>query len=620
MAKVIATTRGENFRTKPKNYRQTVGRTLRYLGSAKWMFIFVIIASLVEVTLNVGGTFMIKIVLDSIVKPINEGTMERITLLYTFLIMIGCYLVGFFFNFVQALLMVRIAQTAVKNMRNELLNKLIKMPLSFYDVNTHGDIMSRFTNDIDMINELFTTSFMEIMTSVFIITAVTVCIFILNWILALVSMVFIPLMVLSIQYFTKKSRKEFHETQISLGKLEGYSEEILAGQRIVKCFNKEEDSIETFAEINKEVNDHSYTSNFNSTLTMPIVNNLTSVNYVLCCLIAALLLFYGVTLPGASVTPGVLISFIAFTKQFNRPLNRITQQIPSIQMALAGADRVYAILDSETEVEHDDNVYHLEYKDNTAYWVGENEYIKVKGDIRLYDVDFSYVKNQPILQDLSLYAKPGQKIAFVGATGAGKTTITNLLTRFYNIDNGLITIDGIDISKIDRYSLRSTMTLVLQETHLFTGTIMDNIRFGRLDATDEECIEAAKIAHAHSFIKKLPDGYNTIIYGTNDTLSQGQRQLLSISRCAVNNPPILILDEATSSVDTRTEKLISKGMDELMKDKTTFVIAHRLSTVKNSNAIMVLDHGKIIERGDHDDLINQKGVYYSLCMGTTKLE
>lgn len=615
------TTRGKNYRTKPKNPLLTMKRTFSYLVKSKFKFIFVICIAILNVVLNLSGTFMIKIVVDSIIQPIIDKTMPEITLLYVFLGMVGVFVLGFILNLIQALMMVRIAQEGLKNFRNDLLNKLLSLPLKFYDKYTHGDIMSRFTNDIDMVNEMFTTSFLEIITAALSILGVIISLFVLNWIMAFVAVLFIPLVLLSIKYFTHKSHKEFHLTQITLGELEGYSEEILAGQRVVKCFNKEDDCLEEFKKINQDLTDHSFKSNFNSTLTMPIVNNLSGVNYILCCLVGCLIVYYNVDLPGIAVTGGVMASFIAFVRQFNRPFNRITQQIASVQAALAGADRVYKILDKESEEVNDSDKYHLEVNENNQeYWTDGETKIPVKGDIRLYGVDFSYKKGQPILKDLTLYAKPGQKIAFVGSTGAGKTTITNLLTRFYDIDAGRITIDGIDLADIDRKSMRKSMTLVLQDTHLFTGTILENIRFGNLNATDEECIRACKIAHADKFIEKLPDGYNTVIYGTNDTLSQGQRQLLSIARCAVSNPPILILDEATSSVDTRTEKLISLGMDELMKNKTTFVIAHRLSTVKNANAIMVLDHGQIIERGDHDDLLEQKGRYYSLCIGAAKLD
>lgn len=619
---VKVTTRGEGFKTKPVKPVQTTKRVLKYLVKNPWAFGFVVFVALLNEGLNLGGTYMLKVVVDEVVAMIQANPGHLAPLYEAVGTMFGLYIFGFILSIIQVQMMVRVAQNGLKMMRNELLNHVIRMPLTFFDKNTHGDIMSRFTNDIDMINEFFTNSLLEVMTSIFSIIGITIFIFILNWIMALVSIVFIPLMILSIQYFTVKSRKEFRNTQLVLGELEGYSEEIISGQRIVKVFNQEEECKKTFEEINERLGRHSFKSNFNSTLTMPVVNNLSTVNYILCLLVGVLLFFYQVDLPGAAVTSGVLVSYIAFQKQYTRPLNRVTQQIVSIQMALAGADRVFAILDQKLEIDDQDAKYYLETVDQESYWVNKEDSTRTKvcGDVRLFNVDFSYVKGQKILEDLSLYAKPHQKIAFVGSTGAGKTTITNLITRFYDIENGYITIDGIDLKDIDLYSLRRMMTLVLQDTHLFTGTILDNVRFGRLDATDEECIEACKIARADDFIKKLPNGYNTMIYGTHDTFSQGQRQLLSIARCAVNNPPILILDEATSSVDTRTEKLISKGMDELTNGKTTFVIAHRLSTVENSNAIIVLERGKIIERGDHNYLLSIKGRYYNLCKGIIKLE
>lgn len=613
-------TRGSTYRTKPKNVFQSIKRTLKYLSASKVKFAFCIFAIFLNVFVNLSGTYLIKVILDNVIKPISEGKLASIYSLYGFLGMIGCYTLSFLFYIIEIMLLVRISQDGLKRMRNELSNKLLNLPLTFYDKNTHGDIMSRFTNDIDMINEMYSSSFNEILISALSVTIIGVYLFVLNWIMALVAFVFIPIVLMTINFFSKRTRKEFHATQLKLGELEGYSEEILQGQRIVKTFNKEDDCLNEFKQINTEFNEHSFKSVYNSTLTIPIVNNINSINFVICCLVAGLLVFFNVNIPGAIVTTGVLASFINFIRQFTRPLNRITQQINVVLAALAGADRVFNLLDMKDEDDNDSAVYSLVEEDDKRYWTDGNVKIAVKGDVRLYGVDFSYVKNQPILHDISLYAKPGQKIAFVGSTGAGKTTITNLLTRFYDIDEGRITIDGIDLSKIDRKSMRKSMTLVLQDTHLFSGTIMDNIRFGNLNATDEECIEAGKISHADNFINKLPDGYNTVISGTNDTLSQGQRQLLSIARCAVSNPPILILDEATSSVDTRTEKYISMGMDELMKNKTTFVIAHRLSTVKNADAIMVLEHGQIIERGNHEELLEERGRYYSLCIGAAKLE
>lgn len=600
--------------------RGTLFQVLRYLRFDMGRLLFVIFAAIVNVGCNLTGTSLLRPLIDRVIAPIDGSAPRLDILLYTVLAMIVCYTVSFVLGIFQTRMMITVSQNAVERMRNDLFEKLQKLPVSFFDTKTHGEIMSRFTNDLDLVNDMLNNSFLEVFTSLTIFVGLLFFMFFTSWLLTLVALFFIPILLTVVRIFTKKARSSFEKTQQTLGEMNGFIEETLSGQKIVKCFSKENDMEKIFDDINKRQADHSYRSSFFSSLNIPVVNNINNLNYVICIVVGAIFAF-GVKNPIITITVGQLGTFIAFTRQFNRPMNRITNQLNVIQASLAGAERMFEIMAEPNELALDTSKWWSNKAIDGQYsWTDGQSVRPVSGEVRFEDVSFSYVPGQLILKHVSLYAKPGQKIAFVGSTGAGKTTVTNLLTRFYDIDSGRITIDGIDLREIDRKSMRKSMTLVLQDTHLFSGTIIDNIRYGRLKATDEECVEAARIAKADSFIRKLPQGYQTVISGANDSLSQGQRQLLTIARCAVANPPILILDEATSSIDTRTEKYIEAGLDELMKGKTTFVIAHRLSTIRNADAILVLEHGEIIERGNHEQLLEQKGRYYALCTGKFELK
>lgn len=599
-------------------------RTIAYLRYHPFKTALVLVVAIINVAISLIGTSMLKPVIDNLITPTLEGIYttaylgERLLILSMSLL--GLYILSFILGIVQMRVMITISQESVSRMRKDLFDKLQKLPLSFFDSNTHGDIMSRFTNDIDRVNEVFSNSFLEVLTCGSLFIGIFIALFINNWLLTLIAIVIFPLVFIAVKIFTRIARRGFDGTQKALGELNGFIEETLSGQKIVKVFNYEEEIEKSFETINQEVRKTGIVASFYSSITIPIVNNFSSLLFIICTIIGSVFSFV-YKIEWMPLTVGTLSVFITLIRQLNRPLNRTANQLNIIQAALAGAERVFTILDLDEEEDGKEPLYQAIKDESTGkyYWVCGDDRREVLGDVRFKDVDFSYVSGQPVLKNISLYAEPGQKIAFVGSTGAGKTTITNLLTRFYDIDAGTITIDGIDLHHIDRKSMRKSMSLVLQDTHLFSGTIMDNIRYGRLSATDEECIAAAKLAHADEFITKLKNGYETVISGGNDSLSQGQRQLLSIARAAVANPPILILDEATSSIDTRTERLIEKGMDELMENKTVLVIAHRLSTIRHSNAIMVLEHGEIIERGNHEDLLAQKGRYYSLCTGKFEL-
>lgn len=599
-------------------------KTIAYLRYHPFKTSLVVLVAFINVAISLVGTSMLKPVIDNLITPTLEGIYTivyfREQLLILSLVLLGLYILSFILGLIQMRVMITISQESVSLMRKDLFDKLQKLPLSFFDSTTHGEIMSRFTNDVDLVNEMFSNSFLEVLTSGSLFVGIFIALFINNWLLTLIAIAIIPFIFLIVKFFTKIARRGFDGTQKALGELNGFVEETLSGQKVVKVFNYEAEIEKSFEIINKEVRRTGTMASFYSSITIPIVNNFSSLLFIICTIIGSVFSFV-YRLEWLPLTVGTLSVFITLVRQLNRPLNRSANQLNLIQAALAGAERVFSILDLVEEPDAKKPFYQAVKDEKTGryYWVSDDDKREVLGDVRFRNVDFSYVPGQPVLKNISLYAEPGQKIAFVGSTGAGKTTITNLLTRFYDIDAGTITIDGIDLQHIDRKSMRKSMSLVLQDTHLFSGTIMDNIRYGRLGATDEECIAASKIAHADEFITKLKNGYETVISGGNDSLSQGQRQLLSIARAAVANPPILILDEATSSIDTRTERLIEKGMDELMENKTVLVIAHRLSTIRHSDAIMVLEHGEIIERGNHEDLLNQKGRYYALCTGKFEL-
>ena len=536
--------------------------------------------------------------LETLLK--NERASEIISyLLVAIVIMFGIYLVGILTTYIQGRIMVVVSQSVIQKMRNQLFAKLQTLPIRFFDRTTTGEIMSRFSNDVDNIGVMLDNSTVSLISGVITLIGTFVFMITTNWLLTLITIVFIPIFALGGAAISKKSSKYYSGQQSALGCVNGYIEETVTGQRVVKVFNHEEICMEEFLTLNNDLRDKQMKAQFFGGIMGPIMGNTSQISYAVTVGVG------GILMCTSGFTPGALTVFANYSRQFSMPINMISQQTATVFSALAGAERVFAILDSEPEV----NV------------IGEQENCQeIIGDVVFEDVTFGYNEDRDILKNISLYAHPGQKIAFVGSTGAGKTTITNLLNRFYDINSGKITIDGIDIKSLDKDFLRGNIAMVLQDTHLFTGTIMENIRYGRLDATDEEVIAAAKNASAHSFIMRLENGYDTVITGDGANLSQGQRQLLNIARAAISKAPILVLDEATSSVDTRTERHIEHGMDRLMKNRTTFVIAHRLSTVRNANAIMVLENGEIIERGTHDDLLKMKGRYYELYTGKRELD
>ena len=542
------------------------------------------------------------------------------------------YLIGIICNYLYNRTIVNISQGVLKDIRDNMFFHMQTLPINYFDTHSNGDIMSHYTNDTDTLRQLISQSIPQLVSSVITIITVFCAMLYLSIPLTIVVIISVILMSIISKKITTISSKYFIGGQNSLGKLNGYIEEMINGSKVIKVFTHEEESKEDFDKLNEELCENNIKAGIYSSIIMPVMANIGNIVYILVATIGGTLAIKGSSI----LTIGVIISFLQLTKNFIIPINQITSQLNMIIMALAGASRIFELLDEESE--KDDGYVTLVYakykngkleesKNYTGTWAwkyphhnGTLEYIELKGDVRFFDVSFGYTKEKIILHNISLYAKPGQKIAFVGATGAGKTTITNLINRFYDIDDGKISYDGININKIKKSSLRKSLGMVLQDTNLFTGTIIDNIRYARPNATNKECIEAAKLANADSFIKMLPEGYNTIITGNGASLSQGQRQLLSIARAALDNPPVMILDEATSSIDTRTEEIVQNGMDKLMTGRTVFVIAHRLSTVRNSKAIMVLENGVIIERGDHNQLIDQKGQYYQLYTGAFELE
>ena len=546
----------------------------------------------------------------------------------------ACFFVaGIIFAYTYNRIMVTVTQGFLRDLRVDMFEHMESLPIRYFDRTTHGDIMSVYTNDIDTLRQLISQSIPQLTSSAITIVTVFISMLTLNVTLTALSVVMVCVILFISRSIGSRSAKYFVRQQETLGKVNGYIEEMISGQKVVKVFNHEEKAIEGFRKINEELRESSYQANKFANVLMPVTIQTGNMSYILCAVIGAILALSGFD---SSLPIGTLVAFMTLNKSFNQPIGQVSMQINSIAMAQAGAKRIFDLLDQESEVDEGFvTLCRVEFVDGqmvetdkrTGHWAwrhprpnGEIELVEMKGDLKLENVDFGYFDDHMVLHDISVFANPGEKIAFVGATGAGKTTITNLINRFYDIQSGTITYDGIDIKLIKKDDLRRSLGVVLQDTHLFTGTVMDNIRYGRLDATDEECIEAAKLANADAFIKHLPNGYETMLTGDGANLSQGQRQLIAIARAAVANPPALILDEATSSIDTRTETLVQKGMDGLMEGRTTLVIAHRLSTIKNSDCIMVLEHGHIIERGNHETLMQQKGKYYQLYTGAIEMD
>lgn len=602
---------------KPKNTKKSVVRILGYIGRSKFLLLIVFLTLILSTLCQTGASYWLKPILNDVKSSIEAGNFdtEGVKKLIMNLVIVSAFYVGAsLFTFIQAKIMVSISYRTTNIIRKELFDHLQTLPLRFFDSKTHGEVMSRFTNDVDNIQMMLEQTIVQLVSSVFSFVSIIVMMLVLEWRMFLVACVFLVIMIVNSAHIAKKTKKYYKAQQEALGAMNGNIEETVEGMKVVKVFNHEQSAKEEFDVLNDKYRVVAEKANFYSGIMGPCSTGINNASYATITLIGGILVLNGLDI-------GTFFTFLSYSKQFTQPINQIMNQMNNIFSALAGAERVFEIMDTESEV--DEGTVTLE-EIKTAegkkwFWIDGEQRIPVEGKVVFDEVTFSYVEGKVVLHDINLYAKPSQKIAFVGSTGAGKTTITNLINRFYDIQDGAITYDGIDIKRIKKADLRKSLAMVLQDTHLFTGTIMDNIRYGRLDATDEECIEAAKLASAHSFIRHLENGYETEITGDGANLSQGQRQLLAIARAAVADPPVMILDEATSSVDTRTEAHIEHGMDRLMIGRTVFVIAHRLSTVRNSNAIMVLENGEIIERGDHESLLAQGGRYYELCTGKAQL-
>lgn len=594
---------------KPKNIRSSISRLFKYVGKDKGWVMIAVLCVIITCGTNLAATYMLKPIINNLSADIAAAEKVK-DLIFGLLLMFAIYFAGVGAAFLQARTMIRVSQNTLRRIRADLFSKLQGLSVRYYDTNAAGDIMSRFTNDVDNIGQMFDSTILQMLSGVLTLIGSIVLMFITNIPLAIVTLVLTPIMAFVSGTIAKHTRKYFGRQQAQLGAVNGYIEETISGQKVVKVFNHEKAAKADFEKLNNELRDIQVKAQFSGGIMGPAMNALSQVSYTVTAFIGSTLtLMTRIGRIGtgsfAALDVGGLTVFVNYSRQFSRPINEISNQINVVMSALAGAERVFSVMDEQPETENDTNKATL---------------TNVHGDVVIENVTFGYNPDKTILKNVSMYAHPGQKIALVGSTGAGKTTITNLITRFYDIDEGTITIDGIDIKDIDRDSLREHIAVVLQDTHLFTGTVMENIRYGRLDATDEDVIKAAKTSCAHSFIKNMPDGYNTVLTGDGANLSQGQRQLLNIARAALSKAPILILDEATSSVDTKTEQSINRGMDALMENRTTFVIAHRLSTIRNSDAIMVLENGEIIERGTHDELLKLKGRYYELYTGIKELE
>ncbi len=613
---------------------KTIKRLMSYIyGHAKGLFVLSAVCVLISTAANTVGSMFIQVLIDKYIEPLLLSDHPVFNGLIKVLVIMGVvYLVGALCTLLYSQFMVNISQGCLKNIRDDMFNHMQTLPIRYFDTHTHGDIMSHYTNDTDTLRQFISQALPQLFSCA-VSVIFSFCIMLYYSIpLSLVVVVVTILILFITRYIAGHSTRYFAKQQVSLGNINGYIEEMLEGQKVIKVFCHERKAEEGFDKKNRQLYEDSKNANKYANVLMPILSQIGNLQYILLAILGGGMVLNKM----GNLTAGVVVAFLSLSKAFSMPIQQISQQMSMVSMALAGAQRIFDLIDEKSET--DDGYVTLvnaketakglcECKEYTGTYAwkhphhdGTVSYVKMQGDVRMADVDFGYVPEKMILHGVTVYAEPGQKIAFVGSTGAGKTTITNLINRFYDIEDGKIRYDGININKIKKADLRRSLGIVLQDTCLFTGTVMENIRYGNLDATDRECIAAAKLANADEFISRLPNGYNTMLTGAGEDLSQGQRQLIAIARAAVANPPAMILDEATSSIDTRTEKLVQKGMDELMKGRTTFVIAHRLSTIQNSDVIMVLDHGRIIERGNHDSLIAKKGVYYQLYTGAFEME